>query len=349
MAKKVTLHDIAIAANVADSTASKALTGTGRISAETRRRVRDIAAQFGYARPAVKTRTGNGRTGLIGIVTPDRNGRFALPLLAGAARALGAPNPAALLMISQGVPALERSHINQLSAQGVDGLIIAGNTCNARHPIDPRIQNGLPTVYAYDPSDDPADCSLICDNEGAGRQAAEYLLGIGRRRIAIVGGLDFFQATIDRERGALDTLRMAGVAPLLVINDRWSEDWGERAAQLLLERDEMPDAVYCLNDEIARGMCRTLQMHGHRVPQDIAVIGHDNWDSVCVNVHPTLTSFDNELETMGRRAARYLLDAINGRPHHGVFQVESRLVIRESTDETRHDPLHGSGWRAGLE
>lgn len=88
----------------------------------------------------------------------------------------------------------------------------------------------LPTVYAYDPSDDPADCSLICDNEGAGRQAAEYLLGIGRRRIAIVGGLDFFQATIDRERGALDTLRMAGAAPLLVINDRWSEDWGERAA-----------------------------------------------------------------------------------------------------------------------
>ena len=77
---------------------------------------------------------------------------------------------------------------------------------------------------------------------------------------------------------------MAGAAPLLVINDRWSEDWGERAAQLLLERDEMPDAVYCLNDEIARGMCRTLQMHGHRVPQDIAVIGHDNWDSVCVNV-----------------------------------------------------------------
>ena len=72
-------------------------------------------------------------------------------------------------------------------------------------------------------------------------------------------------------------------------------------------------------------------------------------DSVCVNVHPTLTSFDNELETMGRRAARHLLDAINGRPHHGVFQVESRLVIRESTDATRHDPLHGSGWRAGLE
>ena len=141
MAKKVTLHDIAIAANVADSTASKALTGTGRISAETRRRVRDIAAQFGYARPATKTRTGNGRTGLIGIVTPDRNGRFALPLLAGAERALGAHNHAALLMISQGVPALERSHINQLSAQGVDGLIIAGNTCNARHPIDPRIQN----------------------------------------------------------------------------------------------------------------------------------------------------------------------------------------------------------------
>lgn len=131
MAKKVTLHDIAIAANVADSTASKALTGTGRISAETRRRVRDIAAQFDML-PAVKTRTGNGRTGLIGIVTPDRNGRFALPLLAGAERALGAHNHAALLMISQGVPALERSHINQLSAQGVDGLIIAGNTqCTA--------------------------------------------------------------------------------------------------------------------------------------------------------------------------------------------------------------------------
>ncbi len=349
MTKAVTLHDVAQAAHVSDSTASKALNGTGRISAKTRRRVRDIAAALGYDRVHAPLHAHAGRTGLIGIVTPDRNGRFALPLLVGAERALGAHNHAALLMISQGVPALERSHINQLNAQGVDGIIIAGNTCNARRPIDARTQNGLPVVYAYDPSDHPDDCSLVCDNTGAGRQAAEYLLGIGRRRIAIVGGLDFFQATIDRERGALDTMRMAGVAPVLVVNDRWSEDWGERAAKLLLEHSEVPDAVYCLNDEIARGMCRTLHTYGRRVPEDIAVIGHDNWESVCVNVHPTLTSFDNEMETMGRHAARYLLDAINGRPHHGVFQVESRLVIRESTDAARHDALHGSGWRAGLE
>ncbi len=349
MTRTVTLHDIAVAAHVADSTASKALNGTGRISAETRRRVRDIATMRGYVGPRKSGAVSNSRTGLIGIVTADSTGRFALPLLMGVERALGARNHAALLMVSRGVPELERSHINQLSAQGVDGLIIAGNSGNVRMAVDKRILGSLPSVYVYDPSNDPNDCSLVCDNKEAGRKAIEYLLGIGRAHIAIVGGLDFFTATKDRERGALDVLQAAGIHPVELINDRWSEDWGERAGNLLMQRHRKIDAVYCLNDEIARGICRVLQANGHRIPEDIAVIGHDNWETLCVNVHPTLTTFDNELETMGRKAARYLLDAINGRPHHGTFTVESRLVIRESSDAKRHDALHGSGWRAGLE
>lgn len=64
---------------------------------------------------------------------------------------------------------------------------------------------------------------------------------------------------------------------------------------------------------------------------DVAVIGHDNWSVLTSSSRPALTSIDNETETIGRRAARYLVDAIDGNPHHGVDYVPCHLIQREST------------------
>lgn len=258
-----------------------------------------VADSLGYRRPrrhAGHARHGDGtaepparrRSGLVGVVTSDYNGRFSLPLLTGAESTLGAARHAALLMSSHGRTELERSHIDLLAVHGVDGLIIVGDTTNPRPRVPDSVTMGLPIVYAYDPSSDPNDCSVICDNAGAGRQAIEYLLGIGRRRIAVVGGSHNFQATRDRMEGALATFRLYGIAPARMLSDQWSENWGERAAALLDPgtpagrtglagpADGPVDAVYCLNDEIARGMVRGLMARGLRVPQDVAVVGHDD-------------------------------------------------------------------------
>ena len=344
---KTTLADVARAAHVSVATASKALNGTDRVSAETRRMVIQTAAALGYGKARAATPRRH-RSGLVGLVTSDYNGRFSLPLLTGAESTLGAANHAALLMSSHGKAELERSHIDLLAIHGVDGLIIVGDTTNPRPPVPASVTMGLPLVYAYDPSTDPRDCSVVCDNTGAGRQAIEYLIGMGRRQIAIVAGADTFQASRDRTSGALETFLLYGLQPVALLADRWSEEWGEQAAAALTARYPQLDAVYCLSDEIARGMVDGLMAAGRRVPQDVAVIGHDDWEVFATNVHPTLSTFNNNIGMLGKTAAQLLIDALRGRPRHGLFTVECPIVLREST-EPRRTPLRGSGWFTGLE
>lgn len=344
MKDRVTLADVANLASVSVSTASKALNRTDRVSAETQRAVLQAAQQLGYRKSTdVTPQARHHRTGLVGLITSDFNGRFSLPLLTGAESTLGASNHAALLMSSHGRPALEKSHIDRLAAHGVDGLIVVGDTTNPRPPLDPRTTMGLPVIYTYDPSRDPNDCSIICDNIGAGAQAIEYLLSLRRRYIAVIAGPENFQAAKDRTKGAWRTFTLYDFQPVAVLFDAWSEEWGERAARMLIEQHPHLDAIYALSDEIARGAVRGLMAAGKRVPQDVAVIGHDNWFVFATNAHPTLTTFDNNITMIGKTAAKYLLDALAGKPHHGVTAVERPMIIRESTEPTRRTPLDSSG------
>lgn len=341
MSRKPTLADVAKLANVSIATASKALNHTDRISASTQREVSKAAQQLGY-RKSIALSHKRYRSGLIGLITSDYNGRFALPMLTGAEKTLGVSNHAALLMSSHGHPALEKSHIDRLAAHGVDGLIVVGDTTNPRHPLDPRTTMGLPVVYAYDPSRDPNDCSIICDNIGAGAQAIEYLLNIGRRYIAIIAGSEYFQAARDRVLGAQRTFTLYDFRPVAVLFDAWSEEWGERAARLLVEQHPHLDAIYCLSDEIARGAARGLLSMGKRIPQDVAIVGHDNWFIFASNAHPTLTTFDNNITLLGKTAAQFILDALSGHPHHGVTSIECPMIIRESTEAKRRTSLEST-------
>ncbi|MDU2403738.1 MAG: substrate-binding domain-containing protein, partial [Bifidobacterium longum] len=129
-----------------------------------------------------------------------------------------------------------------------------------------------------------------------------------------------------------EALAELGIEPAGPIRyGKWDEGWGRAATRLLLDQGVTFDAVVCQNDQLARGCIDVLKQQGLRIPDDVAVIGHDNWSVLTSSSRPALTSIDNETETIGRRAARYLVDAIDGNPHHGVDYVPCRLIQREST------------------
>jgi LacI family transcriptional regulator len=98
-----------------------------------------------------------------------------------------------------------------------------------------------------------------------------------------------------------------------------------------LGADEEFDAVFCGSDQIARGVADALRAAGRRVPDDVALVGFDNWDVMALACQPPLTSIDMELEGLGRTAADLLLAAINGEPAPGRHISPCRLVLREST------------------
>ena len=112
----------------------------------------------------------------------------------------------------------------------------------------------------------------------------------------------------------------------------WRGEQGYEAMKVLIERHPSLDAVYCFNDQIAAGAIRAAQEAGRRIPEDVAILGHDNWDLICNEIHPFISSFDNDLNRIGRTAAHFLIDAINGSPHSGIIKLNCPLIVRESTE-----------------
>jgi len=90
-------------------------------------------------------------------------------------------------------------------------------------------------------------------------------------------------------------------------------------------------AIFCGSDQIGRGVSDTLRQLGYRVPDDIALVGFDNWDPMVGGAEPPLSSIDMCLVDVGRTAAEHLLSAIGGHPTFGSHIVPCRLVLRGSS------------------
>ena len=183
-------------------------------------------------------------------------------------------------------------------------------------------------------SSDPADCSLVPDDEGGGAQAIRHLVSTGRTSIGHVTGPRRFRAAPSPRRGRGEGAGRgrAAAGRRLSLYGEWTEEWGRRSADLLLRSAPGLDAVFCGNDQIARGVADRLREAGRRVPEDVALVGFDNWDVIATACRPPLTTVDMNLRQSGRAAGERLLAAVDGQPAVlGLHLMPCRLVIRDST------------------
>ncbi|MDR0283589.1 MAG: LacI family transcriptional regulator [Propionibacteriaceae bacterium] len=327
-----TLSDVAKRAHVSLATASKALNGRDDVAEATRARVLAVADEIGFVPNALARSLLAGRSGTVGLMTSDLVGRFVLPILMGAEDAFGAGQVNVFLCDARGDAIREQHHLRALLNRRVDGIIVVGRQTDPR----PSLGGGLPVpvVYAYAPSDDPADVSLTPDNVAGGRLAINHLLACGRTKIGLINGDPAYAAAHDRTTGALEALAAAGL-PLVgqPLYSEWTEHWGRDAAAVLLANHPEIDAIMCGSDQLARGVLDTARDLGRRVPEDIAVIGYDNWDVLTTNSRPELTSIDPNLQELGREAARRVFQAIDdaGARRSGTTYLPVRLMIRGST------------------
>ena len=331
-----TIRDVAQAAGVSIGTVSKALSGRGKLRPETTTRVQAAAARLGFRPNALAHSLVRGRTFTVGLLTSDLEGRFSIPLLTGIEDALGDACISVFLCNVRRDPAREQQHLESLLAKRVDGIIITGSRTDPRPPIDLGAAR-VPVLYAFALSQNPDDLSLIPDNVQGGRIAAEQLVHAGRRAIAHVTGPESYDCVPFRRAGMLEVLRAHGLdcPDRRTLVGEWSEAWGYEAAGRLLDVAPEADAVFCGSDQIARGVMDRLREAGVRVPDDVAVVGFDNWDVVVEGTRPALTTVDMELEQLGRLAGRCLLDLIDGRRESGVRREPCRLVVRESCGANR--------------
>lgn len=332
VARVPTIRDVATLAGVAIGTASKALNGQGKLRPETRARVVAAAQQLGF-RPNVLARgLLAGRTYTVGLVTTDSFGRFSIPVMLGAEDALGAGQISVFMCDTRDDAIRERHYVDALLARRVDGIIVAGRRTEPRPSVGTDLP--VPVVYAMTQSIDPADVSVIPDDEGGGELAASHLIAIGRRRIGHITGPERFTAAHERAAGlarvlARVGLEIAGDGPLF---GEWSEQWGRQGADILLRAVPDVDAIFCGSDQIARGVADIVRERGRCIPADVALVGFDNWEPVATGCRPPLTTVDMSLQEVGRVAAEHLLAAIAGEPiRAGLHKLPCRLILREST------------------
>jgi LacI family transcriptional regulator, galactose operon repressor len=329
--RAVTLNDVARLAGVSPATASKALNGRSQVAAATRNRVHEAANRLSFSPNPLARGLMSQRTGTVGLLTSDLEGRFVIPILMGAEDAFGAGQINVFLCDARGDAIREQHQLRALLGRRVDGLIVVGASTDPRPSLGQDIS--VPVVYAYAPSDDPADLSLTPDNVAAGRMAVEHLVARGRTRIAHITGDPTYAAAQDRAVGVRQALATAGLVQVgETMFSEWSERWGRDGTALLLSRHPDVDAVLCGSDQIARGALDTAKDFGREVPGDIAVMGFDNWEVLTLNARPELTSIDANLQQLGRLAAQRLFAALDGVDiGTGTQALPGRLVIRGST------------------
>ncbi len=334
-ARRTRLRDVAELAGVSFKTVSNVVHGYRHVSPETRARVQDAIDQLGY-RPNLSARhLRQGRAGLIAVALPD----LRVPYFAELASALVdvAQERGYTLLVDQ---TNGHRETELLAAQGlrehlIDGLILSPLALRATDLAE-RDPN-TPLVLLGEQTSAPATDHVAIDNVGAAADATHHLLGLGRRRIALLGAQapGVSQMATLREEGYRRAHREAGVAVPedLIRQTRWFlRSDGSEAMHALLESGAEFDGAFCLNDLVAVGALSTLGAHGVRVPDEVAVVGFDDIDEGRFH-RPTLTSISPDKTAIARIALDSLLARMNensGAPSREL-SAPYHLAIRQST------------------
>ena len=312
------------------ATASKALNERDEVAPATRLRVLKAAEELAFQPNAMARGLISGQTRTVGLLTDELGGRFAIPILLGVENTAGNEKMSVLLCDARGDAIRRQHYLRTLLARSVDGLIVVGETNDVRPSLADEV--AVPVVYVYGESDNPKDLSIISDDRGGARLAAEHLLAQGRQAIGHISGESTYRAARERASALGEALDEAGqqIVGGALFGD-WTQQWARHAARTLLAAHPQLDAIFCSSDQLAVGVADTLHSLGVRIPDDVALVGYDNWEVFSAQSRPPLTTIDTNLQEIGAAAAKHLFDALGGQAVSGVIRHPTRLVVREST------------------
>jgi DNA-binding LacI/PurR family transcriptional regulator len=318
-----TMADLARLAGVSKITVSRALSENGIVSAQTRDKVRSLAAEHGYKLNVSARNLRLRQSHTIAVIvemTPSvhrqMSGPYPLEILGGIAQELATENYSVLLTARQGAlsPAV----------RAADAVILLGQGARqqAVHLFDTL---RLPMVVWGAQQADDAHAVVGSDNRAGGASAAERFVSLGRRHPVYIGNGDHAEG-VARLQGFSAHLAQHGVVPLVVEEKAFTAEAGFAAVKTLLRRKTHFDAVFAFNDLIAMGVVRALIEHGLRVPEDVSVIGYDDTPLGAAFI-PPLTSVHQNWHEGGMLLARKALAQFRGEEVTSEM-LPSRLVVR---------------------
>lgn len=344
----MTLQTVADRVGVSRMTVSNAFSRPDQLSDELRQKILAAADELGYAGPDPSARAlAKGRTGAVGVMLTDSleyafTDQLATDLMAAISSEL-APTGLALTLLTS------TPEEKWIPARDVplDGAMVF-SCSNTSQSVEWLRRRKLPMVFVDQEPVDDVTCINI-DERGGAAQAAQHLVDLGHRRIALIatnnttvgiaGSPDDEHGKYTnryRMKGWQDALDAAGIQPLVVYVDHNIQASGEAATQLLSRPvDERPTAILCYSDTLAVGVIQAARRLGITIPDELSVVGFDD-ARFASNLEPPLTTVHQDVQSKGTLAASALTDAIAAKlagekaePRQIV--LPTHLVVRKST------------------
>lgn len=333
--RQPTLEDVAAAAGVSRSTASRAINGGSRVSPDAQAAV-DAAVQSLRFTPNRAARAlVTHRANSVALLIPEPDDRvsgdpFFAQVIQGLGQALGQTEFQMMLLMARKGQDADRT-IRYLRQGHVDGAVVVSH-----HQVDEIEQTLLsarmPCVFVGRPWYLPNQLSYVdTDNRLGARLATRHLIDRGRRRIGTVAGPADMIAAVDRAAGWSAELASRGLPAEAIEHGDFTTEGGAAATSRLIERFPDLDAVFVANDLMAVGALSVLRAAGRSVPGDVALVGYDN-GAVALVTDPPLTTVINPVVQMARTAGLVLLNRIlQDEPLGPPTMFPPELIVRSSS------------------
>jgi LacI family transcriptional regulator len=330
---RVTIRTVAEHAGVSVAAVSKVMRNAYGVSAALRAKVEASIATLNY-RPSAAARGMRGQTYTIGVIMADINNPFYPQIFEGINDGLDGTEYIPLIGLGRSEAAIERTIVNAMVDRQMDGIIMIGQRLDT--PGLNEVAKSLPIVVIahHEPTATAFD-TVNNDDHLGGMLVVEHLLEQGYKRPAMITLSRAHLGRVDvsdrREAGFAAAMHAAGLGHYLHIKAAEAElDDVTATVRALLDQPEPPDAIFGWADYYALEVLSAVRSLGHRVPEDIGIIGYDNSEP-CAFTQNDLTSIDQSGRLLGLQATRLLIERIKGRSEPEHFVVTPRVIARSSS------------------
>jgi DNA-binding LacI/PurR family transcriptional regulator len=333
--ERPTLEAVARRAGVSRATVSRVVNGSATVAKSIREAVNEAVRELGYVPNQAARSLVTQRTESIALILPETANRvfsddlFFPSIIRGVSVELEAADKQLVLMMA-GSPASYDRVERYAMAGHVDGVMFA--SMHGDDPLPGTLSRmGIPVVCSGRPMT-PTGVAVPyvdVDHFGGVEAAVRHLLRTGRQRIATIAGPQDMVAGVDRLAGYRAVLGEVGGPTRVAIGD-FTRESGIRAMRELLDAEPALDAVFAASDMMAHGALQALKEAGKRVPQDVAVIGFDDFE-ISQFSDPPLTTVRQPILDIGRTMAQQILGLVNGDGHvPSEIVLPTELIVRRS-------------------
>jgi DNA-binding LacI/PurR family transcriptional regulator len=332
-----TIRDVAKAAGVSHTTVSLVMNDDPRVSAPTRAKVRGVIASLGFVPDATARKLASGRTGVLAVVIPNLGSAFAAHALRGIEA--GLVGSGLDLQIHSGQDIHPEGSVKSrrtlvaeriFASRKADAVIlVTGHRGEAVRREGASIK--IPLIALEE--SEAYDHAVLFDNVAAGRLGMDHLLGLGRKRIAVVIGDARNMATQSaRLKGIREALGAAGLKlaerDLYTVYQHHLEE-GRQLWDRLRSVRPAYDAIFCAaGDLVAMGLMAGASAQGLELSKDLVLLGFDDQEAAAA---VGLSTVEQPIRAMGRRASELALDAMAGKLKQPVVETfQPHLILRRT-------------------